>query len=912
MLFDRPAPLVAAAAALGVVQAVAAAAFALRRRLDARRAPPPFSPAATLFVPCAGSVGGEPENLARFLDQDYPGPLEVLFVVPSRADPAHGRIAAFLGARGPSRARVVAAGLTPERAAGKPLDLAAASREAARASEVFAFADADIRVARTWLRELVAPLADPSAAVSTAMTPFGSGGGVTGLLRAAWLTAGIPALELTRVPSGQSMALRRADFESLGLAALWEASASEDMSLARVLRLRPGRVVFAGRALPEGIDGMADQGMVEVFSRWLALFRIYRPEVWALGAAATAAKLFVLARGLFPAPDLGLLSLYAAGEAAAMTLYRLGFGAARPGADGPPGALRLALAAPLLPLLFAVSFLATSVVRTIRWGRYVYRVRGPQDVVAYPAGTEPGPPWDALAAAAAAGVLTGLSHHPGANALWSFGAYAPAFWLCRRAERDDLVRLAWLWGFLAWAVGTPWMLPSLQGFLRVGPAQAAAFALGLWAVCALVFAAWAWCAREAAGAFSRALGPVAGPVAAFVAAGAALEWAVPDVFPHYAAHALVAFPALVQAADWVGAAGLSAVILAVNAGLGAGLTGESRRAPAAAVLAAAALAAVGAHRLRSADQAAARSTAPPLRIAVVQGDAGPGAARRPSRRAGVLARYNALTAAALSVGGVDLVVWPESVYGRPLRRDASGAVSADGRPFAEVLRGEVPSAAPLLVNSALFEGGREFNATLTAGLGETQVVRKRLLMPFGEYMPFGRALSWLYRVSPQTGRLSAGTEETLVEGPGGVRLGVLICYEDKTPRYAESYARAGAGVLVGMLDTAWFPSALAHEQDLLIAAMRAVETRRPLVRAVNGGVSAVVSSSGRVTARLDSGREGVLLADVRPAVGSSAPPGPGVGRALGALAALSVALALLRREPPAPVPPFLDRARGPG
>ncbi|TPW19643.1 MAG: apolipoprotein N-acyltransferase, partial [Elusimicrobia bacterium] len=109
-------------------------------------------------------------------------------------------------------------------------------------------------------------------------------------------------------------------------------------------------------------------------------------------------------------------------------------------------------------------------------------------------------------------------------------------------------------------------------------------------------------------------------------------------------------------------------------------------------------------------------------------------------------------------------------------------------------------------------------------------------------------------------------------------------------KYAAGYARAGADVLVGMTDNAWFLSPLAHEQDLLVATMRAVETRRYLVRAVSGGVSAVVAPTGRVLARLDSGVDGALVESVLPMSGN--PPGPAVGRALYVVAAVLVALSL--------------------
>jgi apolipoprotein N-acyltransferase len=87
-------------------------------------------------------------------------------------------------------------------------------------------------------------------------------------------------------------------------------------------------------------------------------------------------------------------------------------------------------------------------------------------------------------------------------------------------------------------------------------------------------------------------------------------------------------------------------------------------------------------------------------------------------------------------------------------------------------------------------------------------------------------------------------------GPGEdrlVRLGLMICFESTFPYLGRDQVRSGADLLVVPTNDAWFGRSRAPVQHLLQAAMRAVETRRPLVRAGNTGISAVIRPSGLVS-----------------------------------------------------------------
>jgi len=146
---------------------------------------------------------------------------------------------------------------------------------------------------------------------------------------------------------------------------------------------------------------------------------------------------------------------------------------------------------------------------------------------------------------------------------------------------------------------------------------------------------------------------------------------------------------------------------------------------------------------------------------------------------------------------------------------------------------------------------------------------KHHLVPFGEFIPTGAR--WFVDMM----RIPLGdfTRGALLQAPFAVGdQWVLpnICYEDLFGEEIAAQLRAGeaaklpqASILLNMSNIAWFGDSIALPQHLQISQMRAIETGRPMLRATNTGVTAVIDAQGRVTAQLPPFERGVLSAQVQ-------------------------------------------------
>jgi len=136
------------------------------------------------------------------------------------------------------------------------------------------------------------------------------------------------------------------------------------------------------------------------------------------------------------------------------------------------------------------------------------------------------------------------------------------------------------------------------------------------------------------------------------------------------------------------------------------------------------------------------------------------------------------------------------------------------------------------------------------------------LVPFGEYVPAHKFLGYFVnRVVEGFGELIPGTEQTLFPVKGA-RLGVLICFESVFPNLTRLEVNEGADVLVNITNDAWYGDSSAPYQALAMAAMRSVETKVPMIRTANTGISAIIKPSGEITARTPLFKRGTEIEDV--------------------------------------------------
>lgn len=82
-----------------------------------------------------------------------------------------------------------------------------------------------------------------------------------------------------------------------------------------------------------------------------------------------------------------------------------------------------------------------------------------------------------------------------------------------------------------------------------------------------------------------------------------------------------------------------------------------------------------------------------------------------------------------------------------------------------------------------------------------------------------------------------------------VPLGCAVCYESVYPEHCAEYVRKGAKALAIITNDAWWGNTPGYRQHLSYASLRAIETRRDIVRSANTGISAIIDSRGDIVSK---------------------------------------------------------------
>ena len=198
----------------------AALRFGLRRRRE-KLAGADFLPAVSMLKPLHGTEPGMERNLETFFEQDYPE-FELLFCARQETDEGL-RLARRVGARYPHvDAQFVTCGEPmPKFHNAKVYSLA--KLDSVAKNDLYVTSDADVRVERNYLKQMIQTLKDPHVGLASCVylgtTEGGFSSQIDAVGKSVEMSSGVlvaDMLEGTKFALGATMAVRRKSFQDVG------------------------------------------------------------------------------------------------------------------------------------------------------------------------------------------------------------------------------------------------------------------------------------------------------------------------------------------------------------------------------------------------------------------------------------------------------------------------------------------------------------------------------------------------------------------------------------------------------------------------------------------------------------------------------------------------------------------------
>lgn len=149
---------------------------------------------------------------------------------------------------------------------------------------------------------------------------------------------------------------------------------------------------------------------------------------------------------------------------------------------------------------------------------------------------------------------------------------------------------------------------------------------------------------------------------------------------------------------------------------------------------------------------------------------------------------------------------------------------------------------------------------------ETQIYIKGKLVPGAEIFPFRK---WLFFMEPLVDQLGGSleglrrSEQRAAFQSGTMSIGPVICYESVFGEYCGGYILKGAQALAIITNDGWWDDTPGHRQHLRFGALRAIETRRDIIRSANTGISCLIDQLGDIHQPMAYGETGAFRGKIR-------------------------------------------------
>ena len=160
--------------------------------------------------------------------------------------------------------------------------------------------------------------------------------------------------------------------------------------------------------------------------------------------------------------------------------------------------------------------------------------------------------------------------------------------------------------------------------------------------------------------------------------------------------------------------------------------------------------------------------------------------------------------------------------------------------------------------------------TMHYEFGQSNRYYKRHLVPIGEFVPFEsvlRLLGPIFNMPMSSFTRGPKIQPNIVAS--GLNVATAICYEIIFSGEMRHQITKDTNLIVTVSNDGWFSNTNGPYQHLNIARMRAMEFRKPILRATNNGVTAVIDSLGNVLKTIPENKETTLRTEFVPTQGQT-------------------------------------------
>jgi apolipoprotein N-acyltransferase len=164
-----------------------------------------------------------------------------------------------------------------------------------------------------------------------------------------------------------------------------------------------------------------------------------------------------------------------------------------------------------------------------------------------------------------------------------------------------------------------------------------------------------------------------------------------------------------------------------------------------------------------------------------------------------------------------------------------------------------------------------YNTSCLYNSNTLQLYHKSRLVPGVEKMPYPKIFGFLENLAIDlggtSGSLAADSEQRVfyaITQQGVLKIGVPICYESIFGELFSKFVKNGAQIMCVITNDAWWGNTAGYKQHFEMSRMRAIETRRYVLRAANTGTSGFIDPLGNTHQKTEYQTKTAIVQEIYP------------------------------------------------
>jgi apolipoprotein N-acyltransferase len=153
--------------------------------------------------------------------------------------------------------------------------------------------------------------------------------------------------------------------------------------------------------------------------------------------------------------------------------------------------------------------------------------------------------------------------------------------------------------------------------------------------------------------------------------------------------------------------------------------------------------------------------------------------------------------------------------------------------------------AKIIIGATFFKKKHYYNTFLLLEKESIQYFDKKILVPFGEFLPFRKYLKFMESISG-TVDFERGNMNRVLKTKDNLSILPIICYEIIFDQIFNNINTNKIDILINITNDSWFGKKIGPYQHFYLTRIKSLIANKPLVRVSNNGISAIIDQNGHI------------------------------------------------------------------